>query len=767
MYQLDNHNKAVIKIHTSPIHSVEILSPQLPIFTTKNTTDLQPKILLLTPPFTQLNTPYPATAYLKGFLNTLGYKSQQCDLGLETTLKLFSVEGLKIVFAQVIDESELTDNGYRIFSLQDEYLATIAPVITFLQNKNPTLAHSICDGTYLPEASRFDNLEDMEWAFGSMGIQDKARHLATLYLEDIGDFVKEVVDDNFGFSRYAERLSSTATHFAPIDEALQQPNSVIMDFLVELLHEKIMAFQPNIVGISVPFPGNLFAALKCGQFIKTHFPNIKIVLGGGYANTELRTIADENVFKYLDFISLDDGEAPFQILLEHLEGKRPITELKRIFTLQNGVVCKFDGAKELDVPQRETGTPDYSDLLLHDYLSVIEVVNPMHRLWSDGRWNKLTLAHGCYWGKCSFCDVTLDYIQRYEPLTAEILCDRIEEIIAQTGQTGFHFVDEAAPPALMRDLAIEILKRKITITWWTNIRFEKSFTTDLCRLLKASGCIAVSGGLEVASDRLLELMKKGVTVAQVAQVCDNFTKAGIMVHAYLMYGFPTQTAQETINSLEMVRQLFELGVLQSGFWHRLAMTAHSPIGLEPHAYGVEKIGPSFGGFADNDLWHDDPKGANHDLFGEGLRKSLFNYMHGVCFDFPLQEWFDFAVPETTVSPQFIEFALEMNIDKQPRPHHRILWINPLPKISFFQDEEGYDMAALALANKKTTSEIVLDADLGEWLMAVLEKSTFKANQPYTFNLLKTDFEAADLGDFEEIMKGELLEELRELGLLVL
>ena len=728
---------------------------------------MQPKILLLTPPFTQLNTPYPATAYLKGFLNTLGYESMQCDLGLETTLKLFSVNGLKQVFASVTDETECSDNAHRIFSLQDEYLATITPVINFLQNKNPTLAHSICDGTYLPEASRFDDLEDMEWAFGSMGIQDKARHLATLYLEDIGDFVKEMVDDNFGFSRYAERLSSTATRFEPIAKALEQPNSVIMDFLVELLHEKITAFQPNIVGISVPFPGNLFAALKCGQFIKAHFPHIKIVLGGGYANTELRTIADENVFKYLDFISLDDGEAPFQILLEYLEGKRPITELKRIFTLQNGVVCKFDGAKELDIPQRETGTPDYSDLRLHDYLSVIEVVNPMHRLWSDGRWNKLTLAHGCYWGKCSFCDVTLDYIQRYEPLTAELLCDRIEAIIAQTGQTGFHFVDEAAPPALMRDLAIEILKRKITITWWTNIRFEKSFTADLCRLLKASGCIAVSGGLEVASDRLLQLMKKGVTVAQVAQVCDNFTQAGIMVHAYLMYGFPTQTAQETINSLEMVRQLFELGILQSGFWHRLAMTAHSPIGLEPHAYGVQKIGPTFGGFADNDLWHDDPTGANHDLFGEGLRKSLFNYMHGVCFDFPLQDWFDFEVPATTISPQFIEFALEMNTDKVPRAHHRILWINPLPQLSFFQDEEGYDMTVLAIANKKTTSEIVLDAELGEWLMSVLQKATFKANKPYNFGHLKSDFEAADLGLFEEIVEGELLDELRTVGLLVL
>ena len=733
----------------------------------KNTTNLKSKILLLTPPFTQLNTPYPATAYLKGFLNTLGYESMQYDLGLETTLKLFSIDGLKRVFNVVDEVDDLSENSYRIYSLQAEYLATITAVITFLQNKNPTLAHSICDGTYLPEASRFEELEDMEWAFGSMGIQDKARHLATLYLEDIGDFIKEVVDENFGFSRYAERLSSTATHFGPIETALKAPNSILMDFLVELLNEKIQAFQPKIVGISVPFPGNLFAALKCGQFIKANFPDIKIVLGGGYANTELRTIADERVFEYLDFVSLDDGEAPFQILLEHLEGKRKITELKRIFTLQNGVVCKFDGAEELDVPQRETGTPDYSDLLLHDYLSVIEVVNPMHRLWSDGRWNKLTLAHGCYWGKCTFCDVTLDYIQRYEPLTAEILCDRIEEIIAQTGQTGFHFVDEAAPPALMRDLAIEIIKRKITITWWTNIRFEKSFTADLCRLLKASGCIAVSGGLEVASDRLLELMKKGVTVAQVAQVCESFTKAGIMVHSYLMYGFPTQTAQETIDSLEMVRQLFEIGIVQSGFWHRLAMTAHSPIGLEPQVYGVERIGPKFGGFADNDLHHEDPTGANHDLFGEGLRKSLFNYMHGVCFEFPLKKWFDFKVPKTTISNRFIEFALEMNTDKQAKKHSRIVWINPLPKVVYFEDEDGDEMAEFTFINKKSSSEVVLDADLGKWLETTLLKTSTKAEKTYTFQQLKADFEAADLGDFEDVFVGELFDGLREFGLLVL
>lgn len=63
-------------------------------------------------------------------------------------------------------------------------------------------------------------------------------------------------------------------------------------------------------------------------------------------------------------------------------------------------------------------------------------------------------------------------------------------------------------------------------------------------------------------------MEKGVTIAQVARVTDGFTQAGIMVHAYLMYGFPTQTTQETIDSLEVVRQLFQAGIVQSGYWHR-------------------------------------------------------------------------------------------------------------------------------------------------------------------------------------------------------
>ncbi len=732
---------------------------------------MKQNVLLLTPPFTQLNTPYPATAYLKGFLNTKQIESHQADLGIEVILRLFSSSGLKKMFSQMENlDLELSENGYRVYALQQEYIKTIDAVIRFLQNKNPTLAHSICDRTYLPEASRFAQLEDLEWAFGTMGIQDKARHLATLYLEDLGDLITEAIDPHFGFSRYAERLGRTATHFDEIETSLLAENSIITNFLWELLEEKMQRWQPTVVCLSVPFPGNLFGALKCGQYVKAKYPNVKVVLGGGYANTELRTLKEARLFNFIDYVSLDDGEAPIQFLLEHLNGKRRADELKRVYSCESGVVVYHNKAKEKDVAQRETGTPDYSDFLLDEYLSVIEVANPMHRLWSDGRWNKLTLAHGCYWGKCSFCDVSLDYIKNYEPLTAGILCDRIETIIAQTNQNGFHFVDEAAPPALMRELALEIIRRKITVTWWTNIRFEKTFTPDLARLLKASGCIAVAGGLEVASDRLLAMMKKGVTVAQVARVADAFTQAGIMVHAYLMYGFPTQTAQETIDALEMVRQLFLNEALQSGFWHRFAMTAHSPVGLNPAHFSVARTGPDFGGFADNDLYHDDPKGANHDLFGDGLSKSLFNFMHGVGLDFPLKDWFEFKTPKTTIAPNYIENCLNEIDTDSTKEKSLVVWLGNKPSVNYFEAMQGKKtiaMAEMEFFDKKKDWQLHLPAAEGKWLEDVFDKLIIADQTPLLLSDLKKDYEGNSLGDFTAFVGSSTWSVLRANGLLLL
>jgi len=365
-----------------------------------------------------------------------------------------------------------------------------------------------------------------------------------------------------------------------------------------------------------------------------------VVLGGGYVNTELRQLTDPRVFDAIDFITVDDGERPLLALIEHLRDRaRP---LFRTYVREAGRVVLKSTPELADLHHRETGTPTYDGLPLSRYVSLFEMLNPMHRLWADGRWNKLTVARGCYWKKCTFCDVSLDYIARYETASADVTVDRIEALVRETGETGFHFVDEAAPPAALRALAEKIIERKLAITWWGNIRFEKSFTPALVELLARSGCVAVSGGLEVASDRLLAMMNKGVTVAQVARVARAFSDAGVLVHAYLMYGFPTETEQETVDALERVRQLFAEGCIQSAFWHRFAATAHSPIGQRPELYGV-RLGPEAPvTFARNEVPFIDPTGCDHERLGPGLRKAIYNFMHGVGLDEDVRTWFDEA-----------------------------------------------------------------------------------------------------------------------------
>jgi hypothetical protein len=727
-------------------------------------------MLLLTPPFTQLNTPYPATAYIKGFLNTLGEDSQQADLGINVILTLFSKQGLSDLFLYIKQnpKRKISDNAQRIIALQGDYVRTIDDVVLFLQGKNPTLSHLLAQEDFLPEASRFAQLDDLEWAFGTMGTQDRAKHRATLYLEDLSDLIMECVDAHFGFSRYAERLGRSAATFDELYNALQQNYTYIDTLLAKELEILFAQKIPDFVAITVPFPGNLYSALRIGQWVKTHFPATKIGMGGGFANTELRSLSDVRVFEFWDFITLDDGEAPLHDLLQHLKGERPVEMLKRTLTLHNGKVEYFNLSFTKDYKQAQVGTPDYTGLPLDKYISVIEIANPMHRMWSDGRWNKLTMAHGCYWGKCTFCDISLDYIKVYEPLTAALLCDRMQEMVAKTGENGFHFVDEAAPPALMRALALEILRRGMTVSWWANIRFEKSFTADLCVLLKASGCIAISGGLEVASDRLLELIQKGVTVAQVARVTRNFTAAGIMVHAYLMYGFPTQTAQETIDSLEMVRQMFEQGILQSGFWHQFAMTAHSPVGLQPELFSVKKKTEAIGSFANNDIEHTDPTGADHDAYSYGLKKSLFNYMHGICFDYKLQEWFDFKTPKTTVKPNYIENALNEMENIFVKPTAKIVWLGAMPTAALSnKTKKGKPLTTLTFQTKKTTLHLDFTTQEADWLLAILEKITPQNATISTFQEIETAYEAAGLGVFPMFFYNTPFNVLRENGLLVL
>ena len=662
------------------------------------------RILSVIPPMTQLNTPYPSTAYLTGFLRSRGLPAFQEDLALGLVLRLFSPEGLRTLHAhiQTLPKAQRTSKVRAFEARYEHYLSSIEPAVAFLQGRDPSMGHRIARRDFLPEGSRFESLDvyidpeggdPLAWAFGALGVQDRARHFATLYLDDLADVLREAVDARFEFVRYAESLAQSQASFEPLARALAAPPNLIDATLAELTRAALERHQPDLVLVSAPFPGNVYGAFRIAQAIKAARPEVRTVLGGGFVNTELRELAEPRVFDFFDYVCLDDGERPLLALLAHLKGERPLAGLVRTFVRESenadipspalprtppplageGLgereirdaksartpcsTVRYIDAGEPDIPFAEVGTPTWDGLPLDRYLSILDMLNPMHRLWSDARWNKLTVAHGCYWKKCSFCDVSLDYISRFEAANAEMLVDRIEAVIAETGQTGFHFVDEAAPPKALKALAEELARRNRAISWWGNIRFEKSFTPALCQQLADSGCIAVSGGLEVASDRLLNLMNKGVSVAQVARVTHAFTEAGILVHAYLMYGFPTQTVQDTVDALEYVRQLFLNGCIQSGFFHRFACTVHSPVGQHPEDFGVTLRPLPPVSFARNDIGFDDPTGTDHDRLGVALNKALYNFMHGLGLEDDVRGWFDLRVPKPRVDRRFIERAL--------------------------------------------------------------------------------------------------------------
>ncbi len=729
-----------------------------------------PRVLLLIPPLTQINTPYPATAYLTGFLLSRGYAVTQADLGLEMVLALYSRTGLSTLFERIRNKpSELPDEARQMLGQAPAYLETIEPVVSFLQGNDPSLVSRLAKPGFLPQGPRFARREALAEDVSHMAPSDRAKHMATLYLEDLADLTRETVAPQFALSRYAEHVGTSASSFDQILRALGEPPSLTDELLLQRLEALLHREQPDVIGLTVPFPGNLYGAFRIAWSAKRLVPTARIVLGGGYVNTELRRLTDPRVFDLVDHIALDDGERPLLCLLEWLAGQREPEALCRTYVRVNGRVEFVNGAPETDFRMAELGTPTYAGLPLDRYLSILDSANPMHRLWSDGHWNKLTVAHGCYWKKCTFCDVGLDYIGRYEPTPDQVLLDRIESLIAETGRRGFHFVDEAAPPAGLKALALGLLERGLSISWWGNIRFEQSFTPDLCRLLAASGCIAVSAGLEVASDRLLGKMDKGITVDQTVRVAAAFRQAGVLVHAYLMYGFPSETIAETVDSLERVRQLFAFDLIQSAFWHRFVATAHSPIGLDPRAHGITILGPQFDGFAENDLAHQDRVGPLPEWLGTGLRLALGNYMESRGLRLDVRKWFDRPVAKSRVSPTWARRVLRHVGNRPDRPSdRRLVWLGADPSV-LEQDSPAGTHSRLLVSNREEDTILRVAREQVLWYTNLLEQATprRKGQAEYPmFSHIRRDYPFGGPRAFDAWWCGPQAQHLRRMGLLL-
>ena len=607
-------------------------------------------VLLITPPLVQFNTAYPAMPTLAAFLQRHGYPVAQEDLSLGLALRLFSPQGVRAVeraLRRRLAGRRRPPSVRHFLARVCEIECAVPGVVEFLQGCAPHLEEGLVHPQGLPEGPRFASLRGL---FQSDDLAAWARHRGSIFLDEIADAVHDGLDDRFEMARYAEALATTGD-FEPLHRALCGRRRLTDRWIDELADAAWRLHRPRVVGITVPFPGALYGALRIARRMKALDPRIATVLGGGFVNTELRALSDPRLFDDFDYVTYDDGEMPLLRIVQ----KAPLVRTR---VRRRGRVVWVDDPTAPVLRHRDRPAPDFSPLLTCGYLAMAESPNPMHRLWSERRWLKLALAHGCYWHRCTFCDTCLDTIGRFDPADAKTVVDWMASAMAQTGQCSFHFVDEAAPPALLAAVAWRILDRGLAVQWWTNIRFERHFTPALADLLARSGCVAVTGGLECATDRLLALLRKGFDLAQASRAMAAFARAGVLVHAYLMYGYPTQTAQETVDALELLRQLFAAGFLDSAYWHRFALTVHSPAFRQADALGIRILETPPTTFAQNEIPFCEPDGEDPAPFAAGLRRAVYNFMHGEGLRADVRSWFDFSVPRPKLARGFVRAAAD-------------------------------------------------------------------------------------------------------------
>lgn len=613
------------------------------------------RVLLIAPPILKRGFPYPSTTYLSGFLKSRNIDVRQSDLSIDLVHRLLSRSGLQMI------REELRENRFGV-SHRGRSSATVSDFLTnfdyYLDIIEPSMAYLT---TYSSQIAT--NPEDFRrYLSAPPDDRDRQRRLYSKIIDRIFYIVQNRLDSNFRLTRFGSYMGSIC-NFSDIKKQLTMTPSLVVKLVHELSSNLVTEYCPELVGISLPFEINVIWGFHIAQILKATDPKIKIVMGGGYVNTSLRTISDSSVFDYIDFLSLDDGELPLISIIEYLIGERSYNKLIRTWVCFGGKPSYINASEETDLRHKDTATPSYKGLDLSRYFSLDIDSYPLSKLLNSGHWNKLTLAHGCYWNKCSFCDTSLDYISRFDSAPAETIADRIEKLIEETNVYKFHFVDEAAPPTLLHKLSEVLLSRNIRISWYCNVRFDKLFTPDICQLLAKAGCLSVWGGLEVANDRILALMNKGVSLEQLVRVTNAFSKAGILVHAYLIYGFPTQTLKEHIDALEFVRQLFVNGCLVSAVLSRFFLTNKSLIFKNPEKYGINILPIASSDFSNYIIPYKELVATfDIELITKGLNRAIESFANGIGLSENLQTWFPgLEVPAPSISADFVSSVIQHSL----------------------------------------------------------------------------------------------------------
>nr|WP_321465883.1 radical SAM protein [uncultured Desulfobulbus sp.] len=285
--------------------------------------------------------------------------------------------------------------------------------------------------------------------------------------------------------------------------ARQYQDNLFFPWFRERLAPRIEAVSPHYIGISLCYLSQALCTFSLIGFLRSHFPQIQLILGGGLITSWMSQPGWHNPFAHLvDHCIAGPGEVPLLQLLGH-----------------TGV--------------HEISAPDYSDLPLADYLA-------------PGTILPYSASRGCYWNKCTFCPEPAEQ-SRYRPLPPDIVVAHLHKLCRQTDATLIHLLDNAVSPALMEKLC----DQAPGVPWYGFVRFDKQLADpEFCRRLRLSGCVLLKLGLESGSQQVLDAMYKGISLSLVERVFAALEEAGIATYVYLLFGTPTESITEARQTLD-------------------------------------------------------------------------------------------------------------------------------------------------------------------------------------------------------------------------
>jgi anaerobic magnesium-protoporphyrin IX monomethyl ester cyclase len=418
----------------------------------------------------------------------------------------------------------------------------------------------------------------------------------------------------------------TATMLKTMTNILRHRQTLVnpyIRFYEDVLFAQIAEEKPHVIGISMVFASQSVQALVLGNLLKERFPEIHVTMGGAYLSQWVMVMGEtqlNDLFQCTDSVICGEGEAPFAALLERIGNGKPLSGIPNLIHLVGGTGSfrRFDELIYTDVSSQPL--PDFSDMDMSVYLTP-ETVIPY------------CITRGCYWGRCVFCQNRYgDYqMRRYQTVPVDKAIAEMTQLSEQYHTNHFNFSNDVIDPAYLKKLSRAVIDSGKKFIWNTDLRAEKAFSKDTCRMMAKAGLNAVAIGFESGCQKTLDAMDKGNRVETTREVLKNLYEAGIATQAMGIFGFPGETekdGEETVRFLE--ENMDRISYYVMGL---LMVMPGSRMHDDPPAYGVTSIS-----YANNPMRTPEPVWTSNTRMSVHAVHRLYERLHRLEKAFAINEY---------------------------------------------------------------------------------------------------------------------------------